>query len=191
LIGNDIIDLEIPISPNWNSTRYLNKLFSSAEQDFIFKANKPSISLQLLWSLKEAAYKANQRLFNLPRKFNPLDFQCEIISEEIKNIHGIVRAKSQIYFTLSRITVANIHSIATLEKNTETTFKIFQDENLLKDKLFAEYSLLLKEPKSNLRIQKNKYNIPHLYSNNLNINQVFSLSHHGRFSAYAIALMNS
>lgn len=190
MIGNDIIDLEIPISPNWNSSRYLNKLFSSVEQEAILKSDKPTISLQLFWSWKEAAYKANQRLFNLPRRYNPLDFHCDIISEEDKNTHGIVRINSQSYFVLSRITEANIHSIATLEKNTPTTFKIFQNESLLKDKLFAEYSLLLKEPKSNLRIQKNESNIPHLYSNDLNTSQVFSLSHHGRFSAYVIALMN-
>ncbi|WP_026838607.1 4'-phosphopantetheinyl transferase superfamily protein [Gillisia sp. JM1] len=191
MIGNDIIDLEIPISPNWKSSRYLNKLFSSAEQSVIFNSEKPEISLQLFWSLKEATYKAHQRQFNLPRKYNPLDFQCEIIAEEKHNFQGIVKINSQSYFTLSRITAANIHSIATLDKNMPISFKIFQDENVLKEKLFTEYSLLLKEPKSNLRIQKNKQNIPQLFSRNLNTSQVFSLSHHGRFSAFAITLMNS
>lgn len=190
MIGNDIIDLDIPISPNWKSPRYLNKLFSSAEQTAILKSEKPEISLQLFWSLKEAAYKSHQRQFNLPRKYNPLCFQCEIISEEKNNIQGIVKINSHNYFTLSRITAANIHSIATLDKNIPTTFKIFKDENVLKDKLFTEYSLLLKQPKSNFRIQKNKHNIPHLFSNNLNTGQVFSLSHHGRFSAFVISLMN-
>jgi phosphopantetheinyl transferase (holo-ACP synthase) len=169
----------------------LNKLFSSAEQSAIFNSEKPEISLQLFWSLKEATYKAHQRQFNLPRKYNPLSFQCEIISEEKNNFQGIVRTNIQTYFTLSRITEANIHSTSTLEKNIATSIKIFQDENVLKDKLFTEYSLLLKEPKSNLRIQKNKQNIPQLFSRNLNTSQVFSLSHHGRFSAFAIALMNS
>jgi len=104
LIGNDIIDLEIPISPNWKSPRYLNKLFSSAEQEVIIKSDKPTIILRLFWSFKEAAYKAHQRRFNLPRKYNPLDFQCEIISEEKNNIQGIVKINSQTYFTLSKIT---------------------------------------------------------------------------------------
>ncbi len=190
MIGNDIIDLEIPISPNWNSPRYLSKLFSLLEQTAIFKSEKPEFSLQLFWSFKEAAYKAHQRQFNLPRKYNPLDFQCEIISEEKNKIQGIVKINSQTYFTLSRITAVNIHSIATLEKNIATTFKIYQDDFFLKDKLFAEYSLLLKEPKSNFRIKKNKQHIPQLVSNDLLTSQVFSLSHHGRFSAFAISLMN-
>ena len=128
MIGNDIIDLEIPISPNWNSSRYLNKLFSSAEQEAILISDKPKISLQIFWSWKEATYKANQRLFNLPRKYNPLDFHCEIISEEDNSIHGIVRINCQAYIVFSRITEANIHSIATLEKNTPSIFKVFQDE---------------------------------------------------------------
>ncbi|WP_051119738.1 4'-phosphopantetheinyl transferase superfamily protein [Gillisia sp. CAL575] len=190
MIGNDIIDLEIPISPNWKSPRYLNKLFASAEQEVIIKSDKPTIILRLFWSFKEAAYKAHQRRFNLPRKYNPLDFQCEIISEEKNNIQGIVKIKSQTYFTLSKITAVNIHSIATLEKNVAINFKIYQDEFFLKDKLFAEYSLLLKESKYNFRIKKNKHDIPQLFSNDLLTSQVFSLSHHGRFSAFAISLMN-
>ncbi len=190
MIGNDIIDLEVPISENWRDPRYLNKLFSSGEQLAIFNSDNSSRTLLLLWSLKESAYKAHQRLFNLPRKYNPLDFRCEIISEEKNNIHGIVRINDQSYFTFSKITILNIHSIASLEKNIPSFFKIFQDENDVKDKLFTEYSLLLKEPKSNLRIKKNEQDIPHLLCNNLNTSEVFSLSHHGRFSAFVISLMN-
>jgi len=190
LIGNDIIDLDIPISPNWNNPRYLNKIYTPTEQIVIFNAVEPKIFLQLFWTLKEAAYKAHQRLFNLPRTYNPLDFQCKIISEDKENLQGIVRVNSYTYYTQSRITSLTIHSSATSRKTQSTSIKVFEDENILKDKLFGEYSLLLKEPKTNFRIKKNYHDIPELFSNNVNTNQVFSLSHHGKFAAFAIALMN-
>ena len=189
MIGNDIIDLDSPISENWKSSRYLNKLFSSKEQTAIFNSEEPEIWLQQLWSLKEAAYKAHQRHFNLPRTYNPLDFQCEIFSEENENIKGIIRIDRHTYFSISRITLTNIHTTATSEKNLSTSIKIFDGESDLKDKLFTEYSLLLNEKQTNFRIQKNKNNIPFLYLNNLKLAHPFSLSHHGKYSAFAIALM--
>ncbi|TVZ28280.1 4'-phosphopantetheinyl transferase superfamily protein [Gillisia sp. Hel_I_86] len=190
MIGNDIIDLEIPISPNWNTTRYLNKLFTSSEQTAIFDSEEPEIWLQLFWSLKEAAYKAHQRQFNLPRKYNPLDFICEIISEEKEAVQGILRIKGLIYFSTSTITSTYIHSTAMTgsEINREACIKILDGESALKDKLFAEYSVLLKEPKTNFRIQKNKNKFPVLYLKNTKLEQNFSLSHHGKFAAFAIAL---
>lgn len=190
MIGNDIIDLDVPISPNWNNSRYLNKLYSSAEQETIFNSDNPSKTLRLYWSLKEAAYKAHQRLFNLPRKYNPLDFHCEIITEQKNTVNGIVRINNQVYFTFSTITIINIHSIATLEKYLPNTFNIIPYEIDVKNKLFTEYSLLLNVPKSHLRILKNDQQIPQLYCNSLNTSQVFSISNHGKFHAYAISLMN-
>lgn len=191
MIGNDIIDLEIPISPNWNSSRFLNKLFSSAEQKAIFNSEASKTTLQLLWSLKESAYKAHQRRFNLPRTFNPHEFQCLILSEEKGKIHGRALINNYTYFTTSTITSRYIHSIATSKVNQETVIKLFKDEKALNKELFTEYSLLLREHQSNFSIQKNKNKIPYLYLNSTRLEQLFSLSHHGKYSAFSIALMNS
>lgn len=190
MIGNDIIDLEIPISGNWKSSRYLNKLYSSAEQTAIFNSDTPETLLQLFWSWKEAAYKAHQRHLKLPRKYNPLAFQCEIISEERNNITGIVKINSETYFTISTITAAKIHTVATFEKKSPLIQKFFQDNILLKDKLIAEYSTLLKEAESDLKIEKDINNIPHLFIKNQSSRNAFSISHHGRYSAFAISLIN-
>ncbi len=193
MIGNDIIDLNIPISKNWNTSRYLNKLYSSAEQTAIFNAVYPRIRLQLFWSLKEAAYKAHQRRFNLPRTYNPFDFHCELLSEaseEKETFKGIIRIGDQTYFSISKITATSIHSTATSEKNQNTSLKVFEGESNLKSILFTEYSLLLKEPKTNLKIQKNINGVPFLYLKNTRLRQAFSISHHGKYTAFAIALMN-
>lgn len=191
MIGNDIIDLEIPISPNWNNSRFLNKLFSSAEQTAIFNSVTPKTTLQLFWSLKEAAYKAHQRSFNLARIFNPLQFQCQISSEETNGeLQGTVRIGEHLYFTISSLTKNYIHSIATSTNKLPSSSKIFQDENALKPKLFTEYSLLLKEHQSNFSIQKNEHNIPVLFIKKNKTDHAFSLSHHGKYAAFAMALTN-
>ena len=191
MIGNDIIDLEVPISLNWNTKRYLNKLFDPIEQKTIADSSFPKNTLQLLWSLKEAAYKAHQRSFNLPRKFNPTDFKCEITLEDNTKVHGLVKIDRQTYFTISTITSAFIHSIATTKKEQASSIKIFECKKVIQKEILAEFSLLLKEPISNLKIQKNRNFIPLLYRNDLKLEQAFSPSHHGKYSAFAIALMNS
>lgn len=191
MIGNDIIDLEVPISPNWNTKRYLNKLFDPNEQNIIAEASAPKKRLQLLWSLKEATYKAHQRRFNLPRKFNPTDFQCEITLEDKTVVHGLVKIDRQTYFTISTITSAFIHSIATTEKEQATYLKVFEGKKAIQKEILAEFSLLLKEPITNLKIQKNRNFIPILYRDNLKLEYAFSPSHHGKYSAFVIALMNS
>ncbi len=191
MIGNDIIDLEVTISRNWNTKRYLDKLFDPKEQITITDTSVPQNTLQLLWSLKEATYKAHQRRFNLPRKFNPTDFHCEITLEEGEIIHGIVKIDRQTYVTISKITSTYIHSIAKLEKDQNTTIKIFEGKKAVQNEIIAEFSLILEEPIINLNIQKNKNFIPILYRENLKLEHVFSSSHHGKYSAFVIALMNS
>lgn len=191
MIGNDIIDLEVPISKNWNTKRYLDKLFDPNEQKFIDKACTPKNTLKLFWSLKEASYKAHQRRFDSPRKFNPIDFQCEIISENKTIIHGEVRINDHTYFTISTNTSSFIHSIASKEKEQASLMKIFEVKNAIQKEILAEFSLLLKEPITNLKIQKNKNFIPILYRDSLKLEHSFSTSHHGKYSAFVIALMNS
>ncbi len=191
MIGNDIIDLEVPISRNWNTVRYLDKLFDPSEQKTIEKASVPKNTMQLLWSLKEATYKAHQRRFNLPRIFNPTDFQCEIALENKSIVHGVVKVDCQTYFTISTITSRFIHSVASTEKEQDTSLKIFESKKALQKEIIAEFSLLLKEPITNFKIQKNKNFIPILYRDNLKLDHSFSPSHHGKYSAFVIALMNS
>ena len=43
-------------------TRYLDKLFTKEEQEYIITATNPSIMVWALWSMKEAAYKLYTQL---------------------------------------------------------------------------------------------------------------------------------
>lgn len=190
MIGNDVIDLEILLSENWDTSRYLNKLFLPTEQEFIFHSAEPNIYLQLLWSLKEAAYKAHQRRFNLSRAYNPLQFSSQVYSETKNELLGKVETGNAIYQTSSIISKDYIHSIA--REDTKDLIKsIFETPIDLKKEILLEYSRLYSIPIKELSIQKNENQIPFLYRNKLKLEIDFSFSHHGKFSAFILALTNS
>jgi len=191
LIGNDLIDLEIPMSNNWNTSRYLNKLYTTAEQKYISEAQDPQLILQLFWSLKEAAYKAHQRRLDLPRSYNPLEFSCEIISEDNSETTGSVFIGNSVYHTISIITKQYIHSVASFDNPSNFISKIFDAEIDIKQELLLAYSKITQQEFQLLSVQKNAEQIPFFYRNKTKLHVDFSLSHHGKFSAFVLALTNS
>ncbi len=191
MIGNDVIDLQIPPSKNWDTSRYLNKIFLPIEQEFVFQSAEPIIYLQLFWSLKEAAYKAHQRRFDLPRTYNPLQFSTQLSSETEEKILGKVVIGSKVYHTNSIICEGHIHSIATSVPDYNYLFNLFDFKIDVKKQLLLQYSITSNIPDTELNIQKNENQIPFLYRNKLKLEIDFSLSHHGKFSAFVLALTNS
>jgi len=58
-VGNDIVDLEAPGNHGKSGDgRFLGRVFTSEERDFIEGAARPDAILWALWAAKEAAYKA-------------------------------------------------------------------------------------------------------------------------------------
>ncbi len=191
MIGNDIIDLSIPVSKKWNNKRYLDKLFDLEEQAIIKESENSKIIMLLLWSLKEATYKAHQRRFNLPRKYNPLAFHCKLTSRDQSRSQGSVEIEKYTYFTSSIINSAFIHSVASFETESVASQKIYGSNKNAYEVILKDFSLLLKEPIANLKIEKDKNLIPILVGDVLKLEHAFSTSHHGNYAAYVIALMNS
>lgn len=80
MIGNDIVDLrQARRESNWQRPRYLNKLFTEQEQEWIARAREPEVLIWLFWSSKEAAYKKwsaqqRQRVF-IPKKVSVKNWQ--------------------------------------------------------------------------------------------------------------------
>ena len=58
MIGTDIIDIvEAKKTSNWERPRFLEKLFTSNEQQLIHNSENKFVMVWRLWSMKEAAYK--------------------------------------------------------------------------------------------------------------------------------------
>lgn len=180
MVGNDIVDLnEAYKASNWERPRFLEKLFSDAEQFFIKNSDDPFIMVWRLWSMKESSYKLYTQL-NPSRFYNPKAFQCSI-----KGNKGIVTFKDFMYYLETKTTSNYIISEARLaEHKLESSifrFKMAEPKwqsAILKSKLLERFS-------GDFQLNKDAFNIPVLI-NGKDLYNV-SLTHHGKFGAYVIA----
>lgn len=187
MIGNDIVDLEVALNEtNWKRRGYLDKLFSGKEQDLIFASKFADRKLWIFWAMKEATYKAHQRRFRLPRFYNPKYFTCE----ESTSVSGRVKAGNNYYYTTHTTAKEKyLHCISSVTKKPKIIKKVFEEPETVKPALLQEYSLLENLPKET-RIMKDANFIPQLFCGKQLLPANFSISHHGRFSAFTLALMN-
>lgn len=192
MIGNDIIDLEVfKKETNWKRPNYLKKLFTKKEQNQILSAEDPEIIIALFWAMKEACYKAHQRKFALPRKYNPSAFEC-IIPKNVSEakLKGTVQVGEKIYDVDIIKTNSYIHC-AVIPTQQKIIQKIFKEEVDIKSSLITLYSEIKQISTDEISIEKDENFIPHLmYKGNIE-NTLFSISHHGKFSAFVLALTNS
>lgn len=106
MIGNDVVDLALAkAESNWQRKGYLNKIFTTKEQNLIYSAQNPTLMVWILWSRKEAVYKII-RQENGVRGFYPL----RIENTDFKN--GIIIFEQQLFYTKTTIKDDFIHSIA-------------------------------------------------------------------------------
>lgn len=191
MIGNDIIDLRLSLGKNnWKRKGFLNKLFSNEEQEFILLSKDPESTIWLLWAMKESAYKAHQRRFELPRKFNPKAFKCAITEDKISVVTGKVSINDDSYFLKASIRKEFIYCYATLDSLTKFIQKIYFKPKDLKLKLINAVSKQHDLPTDKLFIQKSSQFIPFLHFGNQKLFCNFSMTHHGDFSAFIMELRN-
>ncbi|MBC7523691.1 MAG: 4-phosphopantetheinyl transferase family protein [Flavobacterium sp.] len=108
MIGNDVVDLTVAKSQsNWKRTGYLDKIFTSSEQDFIFSSNNQEAMIWSLWSRKEAVYKI--LIQNGVRSgYYPLQIECLDIDYE----NGYVIFENYKFKTKTTVINDLIHSVA-------------------------------------------------------------------------------
>lgn len=192
MIGNDIIDLkEASRQSNIFRRGYLEKLFSAKELESILLTGDTILRTWIYWAMKESAYKAHQRRFNLARSYRPLDFNCEIDNVNTKDLTGNVRTGKFIYDATITVQKEYIHcKVAENLSKTEFCSEIFSDKKDIKNEILIKYSSFKNLPVSKLSIIKDHNSVPHLFYNRQVTSQAFSISHHGNFSAYVLALIN-
>jgi phosphopantetheinyl transferase (holo-ACP synthase) len=184
LIGNDIIDLEVAANQsNWKRAGWLNKLFTKEEQALILESNSPEIEVWRMWAMKEAAWKAHQRRYNLPRRFEPRAIICT--SEVNANSgHGTIRISKATYFSQITLGEDHIHCVVSMTKNTHFHPAIFRGNVDLKREFISNFSYFKGLSKRNIKIVKNENYIPVLTISKCILDANFSFSNHGKFSAY-------
>lgn len=190
MIGNDIVDLSLAAEEsNWQRKGFLEKVFSREERSIIFSVENCQQMVWLLWSFKEAAYKAHQRLTGHPPVLNWLRQKCRIISISESSSSGIVTINDKDYFTSSEITSEYIHTTARNHQMKPLKNVLFEGpsaaarEQLLKQVGF-HFSVNPKE----LFLCKNSFGIPYVKHQNKTFFTDFSFSDHGRFSGFSVSL---
>ncbi|NRB59648.1 MAG: 4-phosphopantetheinyl transferase family protein [Winogradskyella sp.] len=184
MLGNDIVDVELAnIQSNWRRPRYLDKLFTTEEHNYIKSSSNASTMVWTLWSMKEAAYKLYTQL-RPSRFYNPKSFVCHLKD------HNEVIYKDFHCYVNTEITSNYILSEASFECS-EISSKIIQFEihvsqnqsEFLQEQLFKVLNDVLQIDKKGFIFQKDCFGIPKVTFDNKEIN--VSLSHHGRFGAIA------
>jgi len=165
MIGNDVVDLDLAhTESNWQRKGYLDKIFLAHEQDYILNSQRPEISIWLLWSMKEAAYKIYNRL-TLKRSFIPLRLNCSDIEMNGCECIGKVTCDENIFFTKTAVFADHIHTIAVVRPQD------FQKVSQIEESIEI----------------KKRNGIPYISGNDIS---AVSVSHHGKFLE-RIILMNS
>lgn len=133
MIGNDVIDLQQSRQEsNWQRKGFLEKLFTTEEQQLINNNSEPEIITWLLWSMKESAYKILNRETKI-REFIPQKLVCKLLSQNDKSATGQVSYIENIYHTKTLIYDDLIHTIAVnFLEELDLVFEI-DKKDILKD----------------------------------------------------------
>ncbi|MCF4101585.1 4'-phosphopantetheinyl transferase superfamily protein [Gillisia sp. M10.2A] len=191
MIGNDIIDLEVAASQHtWKRKGFLDKLYTPQEQEIILKSDSPALFVWALWAMKEASYKAHQRKFNLPRRFNPKDYCSKLDDIRDNYILGTVNIGECLYYTEVHRSIYKLHCIASQERSINIVEYHTSSIDSIKSHLITKISEEQNIKPELLNIQKNENFIPYASHNGKPVCSKFSISHHGKYSAYILALTN-
>lgn len=167
MVGNDVVDLvQSRQESDWTRPGFITKLFTPSEQLLIANSKDPEVTVWLLWSMKEAAYKIWNRR-NRIRKYMPKQLVCSLIKLSSHYTWGKVTCGESIFYTVTMISPDLIHSIAVDDLTTFSQVKEIEKAKILKEPDGIPY-LLVPDRKEPLAV---------------------SVSHHGRFEKIVAAIL--
>jgi len=203
--GNDVVDLLDPANAGKSGdSRYLAKILTNAECEFVGKSVKPDVALWSLWVGKETAYKVVRKIRQNIR-FLPLRYEVQFsggnLLKESTDGKVIIMGKETVFIRLFSC-FAYVHcigsdSVAALDKihwrvdalplttNSPDTDISLAVRQQLAAALAAYHNVNL----ADLAIKRLKKNgilqPPVVYLAGKKTNIDISLSHDGRFTAFA------
>lgn len=153
MIGNDVVDLILARKEsNWKRKGYLNKLFTTSEQELISNSTNPEEMVWMLWSIKESVYKAYQRI-----KYNEGFYPTKI---EIISLNSKKKSVTKLFDTF-------FYGETHINNEVITTI-VLQNKNDFRKIVYSKIK----------RYTKNSNNLPE----DILSNKPISVSHHGRYT---------
>ncbi len=190
MVGNDIVDLNAALSNSrWEEQRFLDKLFTTHEQEFIFKSNSRFYSIWYLWSMKESVYKIVSRMQKL-QQFNPKKYHC-IMDSQTGNS---VQFEKQYFQTDTLSFDGFIYTSAFLIGDgffTKWICLSSDDRNIqhleMKSACIKAFGKFKGIPENSIEIINNYKGIPQIYVDNILQNNCLSITHHGHYGGFSIS----
>lgn len=200
-IGNDVVDLKEPANRDKSrDSRYLKKILTDAEIEFVKKVKRADAALWSLWACKETVYKVLKKSFT-DVAFTPRLWQVNFTKTRIKYWEGEVVSPGQSPVFVRLLSNSDyIHCVGAdnpsmldrlvfgvdmlPEKETNQSFFVRQ---CLAQQLAACFSLNLDNIEIRRTMQNNKLQPPQVYIDGRTSDIDISLSHDGRFAAYAVS----
>ncbi|MBU0993473.1 MAG: 4'-phosphopantetheinyl transferase superfamily protein [Proteobacteria bacterium] len=206
--GNDIIDLSSPHTQGKSKDRrYVKRILTSEEQDVVYRSVKPDKILWAFWAAKETAYKAVSKLNPFVTSI-PVRYNCSIDkTNSRKKLSGIVKTPvcdvavaiythNDFVHCIGITGEANpdheiIYGVHTLDCSAEPDFDRSSEREsryvreMAQKRLESHLSWKEDEISITQNRQANGIFYPEVFLNNLKTPVDLSLSHDGRFVAYA------
>ena len=180
MIGNDIVDLSLARSQsNWKRKGWLEKIFTIDEINLIQNSCRPEQMVWILWSRKEAAYKAHQRLSRCKSWYQPKNISCNLYSDT-------VYIDKYTFLATTESTSDYIYSQAYFNNKINYSQICPGEKAKIKVHLLNYISSHFFLQKEHLEIRKDSCGIPYVYYKNQSFNFPFSLTHHGKYAAFSM-----
>ncbi len=197
MIGNDIVDINFTRKQsNWQRDGFLDKIFTSEEQEHVLKSKCNFTSVWQLWSMKESVYKIYVRKHK-ERFFAPKKLVCtptnssngSVVINDEKYLTKTITNKNYIY-TTAISDVSNLSSVDTFcftLKGSDFSTQRATVYTQLKNRIAEKYNL----NSEIIQIEKTALGIPEVKVNNQTLGVNISLTHHGNYGAVSILNLNS
>jgi phosphopantetheinyl transferase (holo-ACP synthase) len=204
-VGNDVVDLKEPANADKSQdSRFLKKILTNTEIEFIKNAENPDAALWSCWAGKETAYKVLKKSFP-DAAFLPRQWMVTFNKSQVKYSNGkvIIPGKGSVYIRL----FSNSNYVHCVGADVLTTLdKLVWSVEVLPEKkinpsLYLRYCLRQRLAKHfslnshHIKIKRTRENgelqPPHVYVSGRNTDIDISLSHDGRFVAYVATLTES
>ena len=199
-VGNDVVDLREPANAGKSGNlRFLKKIITNAEIEFVHNAENPDATLWSHWACKETAYKVIKKKFPAAA-FLPRQWQVVLNKTKSKYSEGevIIPGKGSVHIRLDSnfryVHCVGSDSITALDKLIWSVV-VLPEKEKNNPSLFLRYCLgqsLAKHYSLNsnrIKIRRTRKNgelqPPRVYVNGSETEIDISLSHDGRFVAYA------
>ena len=205
-VGNDVVDLREPANAGKSrNSRFLKKILTNAEIEFVQNAKDPDATLWSYWACKETAYKVIKKscldAAFLPRQWTVFFKKSQSdFSEGEVMIPGKERVYVRLFYNPQYVHCVGSDSITALdkliwsvdvlpeEKDEKNIDPSFFSRNCLGQNLAQYFSLNFHNIKIRRTRKDGALQPPRVYVSGRETDINISLSHDGRFVAYVYHL---